>query len=43
MSKIARLALEDGTVYTGTSFGADGEVDGHFRTFVVTNVDCLRR
>ncbi|MCH7725330.1 MAG: glutamine-hydrolyzing carbamoyl-phosphate synthase small subunit [Planctomycetes bacterium] len=28
MSKIARLALEDGTVYTGTSFGADGEVDG---------------
>jgi carbamoyl-phosphate synthase small subunit len=26
--KIAKLALEDGTVYTGTSFGATGEVDG---------------
>ncbi|HVU86325.1 MAG TPA: glutamine-hydrolyzing carbamoyl-phosphate synthase small subunit [Pirellulales bacterium] len=25
---IAKLALEDGTVYTGTSFGAAGEVDG---------------
>jgi len=25
---IAKLALEDGTVYTGTSFGATGEVDG---------------
>ncbi|QDU58779.1 glutamine-hydrolyzing carbamoyl-phosphate synthase small subunit [Aeoliella mucimassa] len=24
----AKLALEDGTVYTGTSIGADGEVDG---------------
>lgn len=24
----AKLALEDGTVYTGTSFGATGEVDG---------------
>src|SRR5690606_5226109 len=26
--QIAKLALEDGTVYTGVSFGADGEVDG---------------
>ena len=25
---VAKLALEDGTVYTGTSFGASGEVDG---------------
>ena len=24
----AKLALEDGTVYTGHSFGAEGEVDG---------------
>jgi carbamoyl-phosphate synthase small subunit len=28
MSKPAKLALEDGTVFTGTSIGADGEVDG---------------
>lgn len=28
MSQIAKLALEDGTVYTGVSFGAAGEVDG---------------
>ena len=28
MTKTAKLALEDGTVFTGTSFGADGEVDG---------------
>jgi carbamoyl-phosphate synthase small subunit len=28
MSKTAKLALEDGTVYAGYSFGADGEVDG---------------
>jgi carbamoyl-phosphate synthase small subunit len=28
MSKTAKLALEDGTVLTGTSFGAVGEVDG---------------
>ena len=28
MTHIAKLALEDGTVYTGTSFGAAGEVDG---------------
>ncbi|MCE9605467.1 MAG: glutamine-hydrolyzing carbamoyl-phosphate synthase small subunit [Planctomycetia bacterium] len=28
MSQVAKLALEDGTVYTGYSFGADGEVDG---------------
>jgi carbamoyl-phosphate synthase small subunit len=28
MMKVAKLALEDGTVYTGTSFGAAGEVDG---------------
>lgn len=28
MPKTAKLALEDGTVFTGTSFGADGEVDG---------------
>ncbi len=26
--KIAKLALEDGTVFEGTSFGAEGEVDG---------------
>ena len=26
--KVAKLALEDGTVYTGISFGATGEVDG---------------
>jgi carbamoyl-phosphate synthase small subunit len=28
MTKPAKLALEDGTVLTGTSFGAEGEVDG---------------
>src|SRR5437868_13928957 len=28
MPQIARLALEDGTVYSGTAFGATGEVDG---------------
>jgi len=28
MTKIAKLALEDGTIYTGTHFGAEGEVDG---------------
>jgi len=28
MEKTAKLALEDGTVYTGISIGADGEVDG---------------
>ena len=28
MTKPAKLALEDGTVFTGTSFGAAGEVDG---------------
>ncbi len=28
MSTVAKLALEDGNVYTGTSFGARGEVDG---------------
>jgi carbamoyl-phosphate synthase small subunit len=28
MSQIAKLALEDGTVFTGTSFGARAEVDG---------------
>jgi carbamoyl-phosphate synthase small subunit len=26
--KVAKLALEDGTVFTGNSFGAPGEVDG---------------
>ena len=26
--KVAKLALEDGTVYTGASFGAQGEIDG---------------
>lgn len=26
--RVAKLALEDGTVYTGTAFGAAGEVDG---------------
>lgn len=28
MTNTAKLALEDGTIYTGTSFGAPGEVDG---------------
>jgi len=28
MPRTAKLALEDGTVFTGTAFGADGEVDG---------------
>jgi len=28
MSRTAKLALEDGTVFTGRAFGADGEVDG---------------
>lgn len=28
MSQPAKLALEDGTVYTGVSFGAAGEIDG---------------
>ncbi len=28
MPQPAKLALEDGTVYTGTSIGAEGEVDG---------------
>ena len=28
MANPAKLALEDGTVYAGTSIGADGEVDG---------------
>jgi len=28
MPQIAKLALEDGTVFTGRSFGAHGEVDG---------------
>ncbi len=28
MSRIAKLALEDGTVFTGTAFGAEGEVEG---------------
>jgi carbamoyl-phosphate synthase small subunit len=28
MPNTAKLALEDGTVFTGTAFGADGEVDG---------------
>ena len=28
MKRTAKLALEDGTVYTGVSFGATGEVDG---------------
>lgn len=27
-NKIAKLALEDGTVYQGTAFGAEGEVEG---------------
>ncbi len=27
-TNVAKLALEDGTVYTGVSFGASGEVDG---------------
>ena len=28
MNRTAKLALEDGTVYAGAAFGADGEVDG---------------
>ncbi len=28
MQMIAKLALEDGTVFTGTGFGAQGEIDG---------------
>jgi carbamoyl-phosphate synthase small subunit len=28
MPQTAKLALEDGTVFTGTAFGAEGEVDG---------------
>lgn len=28
MSVVAKLALEDGTVLTGTAFGASGEIDG---------------
>jgi carbamoyl-phosphate synthase small subunit len=28
MSQVAKLALEDGTVFTGRSFGATGEIDG---------------
>ena len=28
MKRVAKLALEDGTVFTGMAFGADGEVDG---------------
>ena len=28
MSTLAKLALEDGTVFSGVSFGAEGEVDG---------------
>jgi len=28
MIPLAKLALEDGTVYTGQAFGASGEVDG---------------
>jgi carbamoyl-phosphate synthase small subunit len=28
MTRPAKLALEDGTVFTGTAFGAEGEVDG---------------
>ena len=28
MPRTAKLALEDGTIFTGTAFGADGEVDG---------------
>ncbi len=37
MSDIAKLALEDGTVYTGTAFGARGEVAGEvcFNTSMV--------
>ncbi|MEE2639094.1 MAG: glutamine-hydrolyzing carbamoyl-phosphate synthase small subunit [Planctomycetota bacterium] len=28
MTKIAKLVLEDGTLFTGRSFGAEGEIDG---------------
>ncbi|MFM7843322.1 MAG: carbamoyl-phosphate synthase domain-containing protein, partial [Planctomycetota bacterium] len=27
-ARTAKLALEDGTIYSGQAFGADGEVDG---------------
>src|SRR5258705_4478797 len=37
MTKTAKLALEDGMVFTGTAFGAEGEVDGEvcFNTSLV--------
>ena len=28
MTQTAKLALEDGTVFTGESFGSAGEIDG---------------
>ena len=28
MDRVAKLALEDGTVFTGIGFGAEGEVSG---------------
>src|SRR5271165_4639050 len=28
MTQLAKLALEDGTVFSGKTFGANGEVDG---------------
>ncbi|MGA9042861.1 MAG: carbamoyl-phosphate synthase domain-containing protein, partial [Terriglobales bacterium] len=28
MTQLAKLALEDGTIFTGKAFGAIGEVDG---------------
>ena len=28
MTQLAKLALEDGTIFTGKAFGANGEVDG---------------
>ncbi|MEC7603660.1 MAG: carbamoyl-phosphate synthase domain-containing protein, partial [Planctomycetota bacterium] len=28
MDRVAKLALEDGTVFTGVGFGAEGEVSG---------------
>lgn len=28
MTQVGKLALEDGTVFTGSSFGAEGEIDG---------------
>lgn len=43
MPQVAKLALEDGKVYTGTSFGVDGEVCGEvcFNTSMVGYLEIL--